>query len=193
MKIDVNMERVLLEITGSFEGVQAHLVKIIIRFPLTNQKEFPCIVETITNHRLFIVLESSDDSILACSSLICNLTVPKQPMDGILSVDIKPGKTLEMGDADTSGSMELTDLLSIYVRIFFSFFDDHQDDHSFQVPKPNLSPDRGPAAGGTRIRIGNLSYDPTVDLNSTMKISLGKQPCFITEYNSLSFDDLTRI
>lgn len=50
-------------------------------------------------------------------SLTCNLTVPKQPMDGILSLDIKPGKTLDISDTDISGSMESTELLSIYVSI----------------------------------------------------------------------------
>ena len=38
-------------------------------------------------------------------------------MEGILSVDIKPGKTLEIGDIDISGSMESTELLNIYVSL----------------------------------------------------------------------------
>jgi hypothetical protein len=51
MNISVNMERVLLKIAGLFEGVQRHLVKIMVKFPLTNQKEFICTIETIQNER----------------------------------------------------------------------------------------------------------------------------------------------
>lgn len=63
----------------------------------------------------------------------------------------------------------------------------------FQVPKPILFPDHGPAAGGTKIRIGNLSFIPTADLNSTMKIFLGQQPCSITEYDLFKFENITLI
>jgi hypothetical protein len=46
-----------------------------------------------------------------------------------------------------------------------------------------LLPDYGPSAGGTKIRIENLSYYNTSDLLSTMKVFLGKNQCHITEYD----------
>ncbi len=51
-------------------------------------------------------------------SLICNLTIPKQPVEGIISIDIKPKRILSMGDTDTSGSIELTEKFKVYVKIF---------------------------------------------------------------------------
>jgi hypothetical protein len=55
MNISVNTERILLKIKGLFEGVQADLVKIIIKFPLTNQKEFLCTIQTIQNDRFLFI------------------------------------------------------------------------------------------------------------------------------------------
>ena len=52
----------------------------------------------------------------------------------------------------------------------------------FQVPKPFLGPDYGPSAGGTKIRIRNLSFGNSSNFLSTMKIFLGKKQCHITEY-----------
>jgi hypothetical protein len=52
MNISVNTEQVLLKISGLFEGVQSNLVKIMVKFPLTNQTEFLCTIETIQNERL---------------------------------------------------------------------------------------------------------------------------------------------
>ena len=52
-----------------------------------------------------------------CSfSLICNLIIPKQPVEGIILINIKPNYTLNVGDTDISGLVELTDKISVYVR-----------------------------------------------------------------------------
>ncbi len=51
MKISVNTEHVLLNITGSFENIEANFVKIIIKFPLPNQNEFLCNIQHIQNNR----------------------------------------------------------------------------------------------------------------------------------------------
>ena len=53
MNVSVNTERVTLTITGSFEGIQAHLIRVAVRFPLPNQNEFICTIETLQNDRLF--------------------------------------------------------------------------------------------------------------------------------------------
>jgi hypothetical protein len=52
MSVSVNTEQVLLKITGLFDSIQRHLVQIMVKFPLTNQKEFLCTIETIQNERL---------------------------------------------------------------------------------------------------------------------------------------------
>jgi hypothetical protein len=57
-------------------------------------------------------------------SLTCNLIVPKQPVEGIISIDIKSEKILIKGDTDISGSIELADKFKVYVRIF-GFSIDH--------------------------------------------------------------------
>jgi hypothetical protein len=51
-------------------------------------------------------------------SLTCHLIIPKQPVDGIISIDIKSEKTLAKGDTDISGTMELTEKFKVFVRIF---------------------------------------------------------------------------
>jgi hypothetical protein len=48
------------------------------------------------------------------------------------------------------------------------------------MPRPVLTPDYGPAVGGTKIQIENLSFD----LLSTVKIFLGNKQCYITEPGS---------
>lgn len=48
-------------------------------------------------------------------SLTCNLIVPKQRAEGIVAVEVQPERTLLMGDTDTSGSIEYTEKLNIYV------------------------------------------------------------------------------
>ncbi|CAF2311605.1 unnamed protein product [Rotaria sp. Silwood2] len=149
INISINTERVLLNITGSFESVNARFIKVIVRFPLPNQNQFLCTIETIQNN-----------------SLICSLIIPKQPVEGIISIDIKPERTLSKGDTDVSGLIELTEKFNVY------------------IPKPILIPNFGPAAGGTKIRIQNLAFDKHLDLFSTMKIFLGKQQCHIIEVNT---------
>lgn len=54
MNISINNERILLKIQGFFEGVQTNLIKVIIKFPLLNQNEFLCTIETIQNDRFVI-------------------------------------------------------------------------------------------------------------------------------------------
>jgi hypothetical protein len=39
-------------------------------------------------------------------------------------------------------------------------------------------------AGGTKIRIQNLDFEKNLNLFSTMKIFLGKQQCYISEYDT---------
>jgi hypothetical protein len=56
----------------------------------------------------------------------------------------------------------------------------------FQIPKPILLPDYGPSAGGTKLRIENLSFDNSSNLLSTMKVFLGKNQCHITEYDRIT-------
>ncbi|CAF4313265.1 unnamed protein product [Rotaria sordida] len=148
MNISINTERVLLNITGSFGNMNARFIKVIVRFPLPNQNQFLCTIETIQN-----------------DSLICSLIIPKQPVEGIISIDIRPERTLSKGDTDISGLTELTEKFNVY------------------IPKPILLPNFGPATGGTKIRIQNLAFDNSSDLFSTMKIVLGKQQCHITEYD----------
>jgi len=51
MNVSVNNERILLKIKGLFEGVEKNLIKVIVKFPLTNQNEFLCNIQTIQNDR----------------------------------------------------------------------------------------------------------------------------------------------
>jgi len=118
MNISVNTERILLKIKGLFEGVQADLVKIIIKFPLTNQKEFLCTIQTIQNDRFLFIKKKFYNKLFFYFSLTCNLIIPKQPVEGTISIDIKPKKILAMGDTDISGSIELTEKFKVYVKIF---------------------------------------------------------------------------
>ncbi|CAF0881012.1 unnamed protein product [Adineta steineri] len=144
--ISVNSERISLKITGIFENVQAHLAKVTIKYPLSNQNESVCTIKTIKN-----------------DSLICDLIVPKQSSQGMVSIYVKSEHSLAIGDTDISGTVELTEKLNIY------------------IPKPILVPNFGPAAGGTKIRIQNLAFDNSLDLFSIMKIFLGRKQCHITE------------
>ncbi|CAF1388189.1 unnamed protein product [Adineta steineri] len=144
MNADVNIESVTLTITGSFEGVQAHLVTILVTFPLSNQHDFVCTIEHIQN-----------------DSLTCNLIIPKQPVQGIISINIKSDRELSMGDTDIFGSVNFPEKFNIY------------------IPKAILKPDYGPAIGGTKIQIENLDFN----LYSTVKIYLDKQECQISKYD----------
>jgi hypothetical protein len=51
MNASVNTEQVTLTIMGSFAGIQAHSVTILVTFPLPNQHEFFCTIESIQNER----------------------------------------------------------------------------------------------------------------------------------------------
>ncbi|CAF4300412.1 unnamed protein product, partial [Adineta steineri] len=144
MNADVNIESVTLTITGSFEGVQAHLVTILVTFPLSNQHDFVCTIEHTQN-----------------DSLTCNLIIPKQPVQGIISINIKSYRELSMGDTDIFGSVNFPEKFNIY------------------IPKAILKPDYGPAIGGTKIQIENLDFN----LYSTVKIYLDKQECQISKYD----------
>lgn len=50
-------------------------------------------------------------------SLTCNLTIPRQSASGIISLDIKPNRSLALGDTDLLGGIELSEKLNIYVRM----------------------------------------------------------------------------
>ncbi|CAF0773881.1 unnamed protein product [Adineta ricciae] len=147
--ISVNNERVTLVIIGLFEGVHAHLVNVSVKYPSLGYMQTICTIESVGN-----------------DSLTCNLTVPRQSASGIISLDIKPNRSLALGDTDLLGSIELSEKLNIY------------------IPKPILVPNFGPAAGGTKIRLQNLAFDESLDLFSTMKIFLGNKQCHITEVTS---------
>ncbi len=58
MNMSVNTERALLKITGVFEGVKAHFVKVMVEFPLANQSQFLCNIETIQNDRFLLIREN---------------------------------------------------------------------------------------------------------------------------------------
>jgi hypothetical protein len=51
-------------------------------------------------------------------SLTCNLSIPKKPVEGTISIDIKSEKTLDMGDTDISGLLEFTEKFKVYVSMF---------------------------------------------------------------------------
>jgi len=51
-------------------------------------------------------------------SLTCNLIIPKQVVEGIISIDVKPKHELMIGDTSISGSIELPEKLNVYVNIF---------------------------------------------------------------------------
>ncbi|CAF4667346.1 unnamed protein product [Rotaria sp. Silwood1] len=150
MNANVNQEEITLTITGSFEGIQADLIKVLVKFSLLNQNEFFCTIQTVQNE-----------------SLTCNLIIPKQEVEGIISVNIKPNRMLSVGDTDISGSIE------------------HQEKFHVYIPKPVLIPDYGPAIGGTQIRIRNLN----LDLNSSIKVFLGNAECSISKYD-YSIDEI---
>jgi hypothetical protein len=42
--------------------------------------------------------------------------IPKQPVEGTISIDIKPDRVLLPGDTDLSGSIELVEKLNVYVN-----------------------------------------------------------------------------
>lgn len=51
MNASVNTERILLTISGLFEGVNTRSMKVIVKFPLPNQNQYPCAIESIHNDR----------------------------------------------------------------------------------------------------------------------------------------------
>ena len=118
MNISINTEQAVLKIFGPFEGVHARFVKVTVTFPLPNQNLFPCTIQHLQNDR-FISSNGNDQCIddFVFSSLTCHLAVPKQPVEGIVSMEIKPRRTLSKGDTDLSGSAEFIDKLTIYVRL----------------------------------------------------------------------------
>jgi hypothetical protein len=100
MNVSVNTERITLTITGSFEGIQIYFVKVLVRFPLPNQNEIICTIENIQN-----------------DSLTCNLIVPKQAVEGIISISINPERILAVGDTDISGTIDFPEKFKVYVRM----------------------------------------------------------------------------
>ena len=51
MNISVNTEQASLRITGSFQEIQESQINITVQFPLPNQSQLSCIIETILNDR----------------------------------------------------------------------------------------------------------------------------------------------
>jgi hypothetical protein len=100
MNVSVNTERVVLTISGSFEGIQGHFVKVLVRFSLPNQNEVVCTIENIQN-----------------DSLTCNLIVPQQAVEGIISININPERILAIGDTDISGRIEYPEKFKVYVSV----------------------------------------------------------------------------
>lgn len=51
MNVSINSEQAFLNITGSFDGVNPHSMQVTVRFPLSNQDQFICTIQTIQNNR----------------------------------------------------------------------------------------------------------------------------------------------
>ncbi|CAF1162710.1 unnamed protein product [Adineta ricciae] len=98
MNATVNMKQITLTITGSFKGIQAHAVAVLITFPLPYQHDFPCIIESIQNN-----------------SLTCNFIPPRQPAKGVVSIAIQSERSLEIGDTDLSGSIIFPEEFNVYI------------------------------------------------------------------------------
>ena len=41
--------------------------------------------------------------------------MPRQPAEGVISIDIQPGRILSIGDTDVSGSVEFAEKFHVYV------------------------------------------------------------------------------
>ena len=61
MNATVNAERVLITITGSFGGIQKNFIKVAVKFPLSNQHEYFCTIETIQIDRFLLADLIMDD------------------------------------------------------------------------------------------------------------------------------------
>jgi len=116
MNASVNAERVLLTITGSFGSIHRDFVKVVVRFPLPNQREYFCIIETIQTDRFYQRFLKSVAHFRPFS-LTCNLILPKQPVEGVISIHIQSGKILSIGDTDISGSIEFPEKFNVYVSV----------------------------------------------------------------------------
>ena len=96
MNISVNTEHVRLTIQGAFHDVNKRLVKISVHFP---QNQSTCTIEELDS-----------------TSLTCNLTVPRQAIDGNISVEIQSDRKLSIGDTDIFGTIQLQEKFQVYVR-----------------------------------------------------------------------------
>lgn len=114
MNISVNTEQILLTIRGSFEEIQKEFVNILVKFPLSNQREVFCTIETIQNDRFYTIISEYKIQ-FSIFSLTCNLILPKQATQGSISINIQPRKRLYPGDTDISGSIEYPEKFKIYV------------------------------------------------------------------------------
>lgn len=114
------------------------------------------------------------------------MTVPKQPVEGNILIDIRPERVLSKGDTDTSGAVPVAEKFKVYVNIRLFVYSHRNDNFIFKIPKPVLVPNYGPSAGGTKIRIQNLAFDTNLNVFSNMKVFLGKQQCHIIEYVGFS-------
>jgi hypothetical protein len=119
MNASVNTERIVLTITGSFAGIQANFVEVLVKFPLPNQQGYFCTIETIRNDRFFIFIFKFKISFFFFS-LTCNLILPKRAVTGMISINIQPGKILSIGDTDISGTLEFPEKFHVYVSVLIS-------------------------------------------------------------------------
>jgi len=117
MNASVNAERILLTITGSFEGIHGDFMKISVKFPLLNQQELFCTIQTIQNDRFYKLFFKLEIDLFLFFSLTCNLILPRQAAEGFISINIQTGKILSVGDTDISGSIEFPEKFHVYVSV----------------------------------------------------------------------------
>ncbi len=112
----MNAEQVLLTIKGSFKGIDADFVSVLIKFPLPNQQEVFCTIETIQNDRFYTLIFQYEIEFLLFS-LTCNLILPKQVTEGSILITIQPERILLTGDTDISGRIEFPEKFKVYVSV----------------------------------------------------------------------------
>ncbi len=52
--------------------------------------------------------------------MTCNLILPKQAGEGIISINIQPGKILSIGDTDIAGTIEYPGKFHVYVSVLMN-------------------------------------------------------------------------
>ena len=62
------------------------------------------------------IAQSTRIDFTTVGSLICDLIIPRQPMAGVIWIDIRPNRVLTIGDTDIAGSVEYPDIFYVFVR-----------------------------------------------------------------------------